>query len=1312
MGSNLLRQAGLQADGVVHYAYQFAHEYDREYGSAGYGRSFLPEDEFRRILIDKAKNSIPNCTSDDALAVAIATEKILATMGITWQKKTASDADPQEGELTRESAEEMRQKAGELRDKAGRIRSGPKKISLIEEADRLSAAADAGEEAYMTRILGRPWNRWASKTAVAQEFVEMNKEISALDPQRDIGERATGEQSPVNSMADEGLDEPDKNYHHPFGMGMGTEPESVRYGSKTAVSEDTLYTHIEGQDEVAISLLDEYKSHINDANYRQHWEVIPAARLKKIWSDYAKLGFVRDERGIDRMASLVVENIHKIEVNNILTGHTSESSLDYAEQILGEKLPEDFLERGEAFFDDDRGQLRISDYAADQLSSAALRLQEAKSAEEKLQIIDHILNIVHQRSDIASWFVQGGSATLGQLSGTMDKAEKAMQSESKSAAKTKAVEPFKDQWQPGETAWFEYHCWESDDSCDAKLWHHSHQKVTVLREDLSADGSSKNLPNTTPEQRFEEAVLKAYEIKFKDGFVATAMEDELYTDPQGFERPDPPKAKRSSAVTFKTRGLLEGDMPSSADQVFEMLLDGHKIGAIEYMVLDAAPHKTVQIVGSHILPEYRGKGFGKQLYTAFFQEAHRQGYEYVISDETLSPEAKNVWESLAKSGLASPEDEGYIAKVAKFVVADDDEEPYPDTGTYDENDEARRREVANIQANYAEEGVLFDPKGNYLCNGCSQFDSAGACGTVSGKISGDTGSCGYWEIKGQPLVQLESKFTQKEAGYTERPHEKGFGCKRCVYGADAKKADTEGRGMWCAYWGTHVRDNACCAKNEGADDVFAPGEKGKKEAAFASPLLAAIPPATMYHYTDAANRSSILKHGLLGSEARAIENGVFLDSKLTAKDSEGKYTDAWAVDVRGLDVEPDWTTDIADNPEYEGHTWWVFYGDIPPSRLRLVRKGITETDVHQGAAPPVKLPDGSGFFTATIPGPDDEAMGKEAVAGGIHGDEALNFYKPTQTLPPRYDQRRHVDKSLIDNPVKDDREAEKKKLEGPTPATDRVPLREELAGRHVMGADELALAPRHPDEIVKLMDFKEIFNFLKDDMGWHGANPFYPDEYPWLEVRVYDDQWVMKNVTMGEEVASGTTLGALKTAIGAVAKEYRLDPKKMVHYNRRDIEMPGLTHKGSKTASEQGEYWLNLVEEREAHAKELFAQSPEVRQIAQDNGWTMEQAWEEMGRNFANELYDPRTNLVAKKATHANRPNPEAYNELENVRANLNYLLTGEHFRNLSKGLQTRLQGIYDALETLSHEWDTVAGVPPEASLYEEPMREGQQLPN
>ena len=34
---------------------------------------------------------------------------------------------------------------------------------------------------------------------------------------------------------------------------------------------------------------------------------------------------------------------------------------------------------------------------------------------------------------------------------------------------------------PGTVFFFEYRCWESHESCDAKLWYHSHQKVTVLK---------------------------------------------------------------------------------------------------------------------------------------------------------------------------------------------------------------------------------------------------------------------------------------------------------------------------------------------------------------------------------------------------------------------------------------------------------------------------------------------------------------------------------------------------------------------------------------------------------------------------------------------------------------------------------------------------------------------------------------------------------------------------------------------------------------------------------------------------------------
>jgi RNA:NAD 2'-phosphotransferase (TPT1/KptA family)/8-oxo-dGTP pyrophosphatase MutT (NUDIX family)/ribosomal protein L32 len=121
---------------------------------------------------------------------------------------------------------------------------------------------------------------------------------------------------------------------------------------------------------------------------------------------------------------------------------------------------------------------------------------------------------------------------------------------------------------------------------------------------------------------------------------------------------------------------------------------------------------------------------------------------------------------------------------------------------------------------------------------------------------------------------------------------------------------------------------------------------GAKQAGSEFPTQTTPQPSTtehsdvMYHYAGTENRASIQKHGLLGSKSSAIENAVFLDSKLT---KEGKYTDTWEVNVKGLELEPDWTTDISDRDEWEGHTWWIFYGDIPSNRLKLVHAGRMAT---------------------------------------------------------------------------------------------------------------------------------------------------------------------------------------------------------------------------------------------------------------------------------------------------------------------------------------------------------------------------------
>lgn len=180
-------------------------------------------------------------------------------------------------------------------------------------------------------------------------------------------------------------------------------------------------SYFTGMDEVARSIITEFEQHIKDPKYRQKWEVVPAARLRKIWNDYAKTGMVRDEKGMGEIAWTVQYNIWKIHANTILCGHSEQSPIQFAENVMGENLEEkygrDVFQDDNSFFDDDKGAWRLSDYALDPLVNAWAKLENAKTAEQQLQAVDFILNIVHARSDLASWFVQGGTRTLNSLAG-------------------------------------------------------------------------------------------------------------------------------------------------------------------------------------------------------------------------------------------------------------------------------------------------------------------------------------------------------------------------------------------------------------------------------------------------------------------------------------------------------------------------------------------------------------------------------------------------------------------------------------------------------------------------------------------------------------------------------------------------------------------------------------------------------------------------------------------------------------------------------------------------------------------------------
>ena len=263
------------------------------------------------------------------------------------------------------------------------------------------------------------------------------------------------------------------------------------------INEDDIdYDFFEKEDSVKQSLFHDFLFN-NNETFTKHvpWRVIPFGRLKKIWEDFMRYGFVRDEKGIDMIERIITNNTIKVSVFTELAGHTSyDPSYDFEENIgiwinsqlncifdkpfdknqleipfddpksgykepentspcdsntkihpiiqefIDENYNEESMDRDDIkgmlmdeiigkFYDyymnDPEGKMGgfISDYGLNPLLKLLGQLMRETKPEQKLVTIDRMLNVVHQRSDIASWFVEGGSRALSQLSGYDDTEE-------------------------------------------------------------------------------------------------------------------------------------------------------------------------------------------------------------------------------------------------------------------------------------------------------------------------------------------------------------------------------------------------------------------------------------------------------------------------------------------------------------------------------------------------------------------------------------------------------------------------------------------------------------------------------------------------------------------------------------------------------------------------------------------------------------------------------------------------------------------------------------------------------------------------
>ena len=159
---------------------------------------------------------------------------------------------------------------------------------------------------------------------------------------------------------------------------------------------------------------------LSEKHEHQPMKLVPASKLKRIWGDFTSTGFVRDEKGLENILDRIVENFCRIEVNNVISGHTQLPSKTILEDYLGEddRRVEELQERfSDWAIDLPDGKWRISDYGTPRMFKPLALALEAKTQEQRLLYLDIVLNIAHQRSDLSSWFIEGGSSTLASISG-------------------------------------------------------------------------------------------------------------------------------------------------------------------------------------------------------------------------------------------------------------------------------------------------------------------------------------------------------------------------------------------------------------------------------------------------------------------------------------------------------------------------------------------------------------------------------------------------------------------------------------------------------------------------------------------------------------------------------------------------------------------------------------------------------------------------------------------------------------------------------------------------------------------------------
>lgn len=157
-----------------------------------------------------------------------------------------------------------------------------------------------------------------------------------------------------------------------------------------------------------------------DMNGRQTWELVPFNLWARVRTEFFSYGHVRSHNALLNIIEVLTDNVLKLVANTDILYYFGGGYNGYQNPVIGQALQQNDLGEEEVdifshYIDDEQGRPRMSDTAADKLWSNIEDLHKATSLEEQIVTIDHIFDIAHPRSDLASWLIEGGSASLSKL---------------------------------------------------------------------------------------------------------------------------------------------------------------------------------------------------------------------------------------------------------------------------------------------------------------------------------------------------------------------------------------------------------------------------------------------------------------------------------------------------------------------------------------------------------------------------------------------------------------------------------------------------------------------------------------------------------------------------------------------------------------------------------------------------------------------------------------------------------------------------------------------------------------------------------